>query len=97
MNNLLLLGSEYNHPKQTRRMPWNNQSTKHTGVRVFWGTVEGKNAWQKDMPFKVKLFHRIHSMVDHEGIGGDTPSWRIARRRLRAREAMWPGIQKEWY
>ena len=78
-------------------MPWRNQSKQVTGVCVYWGTVEGKNKWAKDMPFKMKMFHRIHSMVDHEGIGGQSTSWQAAWRRLQTHMAMWPDIQKENY
>jgi len=84
MNNLLLLGAEYNLPKRFKREPWNNRSIKVTGVRVFWSTPKRSSAWAKDLPFKVKMFHRIHSMVDHDMIGGESDSWQTAWRRLQS-------------
>jgi len=97
MNNLLLIGAEYNYPKRCKRDPYRARfCTKVTGVRVFWATLEGKNRWAQNMPFKVKLFHKIHSMVHHGMIGGESPAWQRAAKRLESKMPQFE-YQKEWY
>jgi len=96
MNNRLLICVFPEYAKQAygRRF---NQPMHRVGYRTVWGTPERTANFHKRMPFKVKMFHRIHTMVDHKAIGGEANSWQTAWRRLQTHMAMWPDIQKENY
>jgi len=73
-----------------------NKSNRVVGYTAQWSDFEGDNLFYKDMPFKVKMFHKIHVMVHHGAVGGNSRSWKAAAKRLEA-HMPWFSFQTDSY
>lgn len=61
--------------------------------QATWGDWESSKKFYENMPIKVKLFHKVHTMYDHNG--SNAPHWKRAATRSRQHEA-WFKFQTEW-
>ena len=67
-----------------------------TGSTAAWSTPEKLTKFNRWMPFQTKMFGRVHTMVHHDALAGNTRSWKCAARRMEAHMPQF-AIQHEWY